>query len=101
MQIGKYPCYLCDKGVRKNSEKCTECQLRVHKRFFGVYESFNKEKDFACKKCIFGMLFQDEDKMINLNENNIAVMNRFSYLSDVLNTEGGAQEAEKSRIKSA
>ena len=29
------------------------------------------EIDFTCKKCISGVLFQDEDKMINLDGDNI------------------------------
>ena len=37
------------------------------------------EMDFTCKKCISGVLFQDEDKMINLDGDNIEVVDRFSY----------------------
>ena len=44
------------------------------------------------------MLFQDEDKMIDLNGDNIEVMDMFSYLGDVLSMEGGVQEAVTSRI---
>ena len=47
------------------------------------------------------MLFQDEDKMINLDGDDIKVVNRFSYLGDVLSTEGVAQEAVTSKIRSA
>ena len=47
------------------------------------------------------MVFEDEDKMISLDGDNIEVMDRFSYLGDVISTEGGAQEAVTSRIRSA
>ena len=47
------------------------------------------------------MLLQDEDKMINLDGDNIEVVDRFSYLSDVFSAEGGAQEAATSKIRSA
>ena len=47
------------------------------------------------------MLFKDEDKMISLDGDNIEVVDRFSYLGDVISTEGGAQEAVTSRIRSA
>ena len=57
-------------------------------------------KDFTCKKCIRGVLYQDEDKMINLN-GDTEVVNRFSYFGDVLNTEGETEEAVTSRIRSA
>ena len=44
------------------------------------------------------MLFEDEDKMIALDGDNIKVVDRFSYLGDVISMEGGAQEAVTSRI---
>ena len=47
------------------------------------------------------MLFEDEDKMITLDGDNIEVVDRFSYLGDVISREGGAQEAVTSRIRSA
>ena len=47
------------------------------------------------------MLRQDEDKMINLDGDNIEVVDRFSYLGDVLSLEGEAQETVTSRIRSA
>ena len=47
------------------------------------------------------MVFEDEDKMISLDGDNIEVMDRFSYLGDVISTEEGAQEAVTSRIRSA
>ena len=100
MQIQKYPCYVCGKGVGRNSVQCTKCQHWVHKRCSGVHKSLTEEKDFTCRKCIPGVLFQDEDEMINLDGDNTEVMDRLSYL-DVLNTEGGAQEAVTSRIRTA
>ena len=47
------------------------------------------------------MLFEDEDKMMTLDGDNIEVVDRFFYLGDVISTEGGAQEAVASRIRSA
>ena len=100
MQIQKYPSFVCGRGVGRNSVQCTKCQHWVHKRCSGVHGSLTKEKDFTCRKCIPGVLFQDEDEMINLDGDNTEVMDRFSYL-DVLTTEGGAQEAVTSRIRTA
>ena len=63
---------------------------------------FNQRESFTCKKCIpDGVVFEDEDKMISLDGDNIEVVDRFSYLGDVISTEGGAQEAVTSRIRSA
>ena len=47
------------------------------------------------------MAFEDEDNMISLDGDNTEVMDSFSYLGDVISTEGGAQEAVTSRIRSA
>ena len=47
------------------------------------------------------MVFEDEDKMISWDGDNIEVVDRFSYLGDVISTEGGAQEAVTSRTRSA
>ena len=47
------------------------------------------------------MVFEDEDNMISLDGDNIEVVDRFSYLGDVISTEGSAQEAVTSRIRSA
>ena len=46
------------------------------------------------------MLFEDEDKMITLDGDNIEVVDTFFYLGDVISMEGGAQEAVTSRIRS-
>ena len=101
MQMRKYPCSVCGKGVGRNSVQCTKCQHWVHKRCSGVHGSLTQVKDFTCKKCIPGVLFEDEDKMITLDDDNIEIEGRFSYLGDVISMEGGAQEAVTSRIRLA
>ena len=65
------------------------------------WSSWTQEKDFTCKKCMPGVLFEDEDKIITLDEDNTEVVDKFSNLGDVISTEGGAQEAVTSRIRSA
>ena len=97
----KYPCSVCGKGVGRNSVQCTKCQHWVHKRCSGVHGSLTQEKDFTCKKCIPGVSFENEDKMITLDGDNIEVVDRFSYLGDVISTKKEAQEAVTSRIRSA
>ena len=47
------------------------------------------------------MLFEDEDKMITLDGDNIEVVDRFFYLGDEISMEGGALEAVISRIRLA
>ena len=55
MQMRKYPCSVCGKGMGRNSVQCTKYQHWVHKRCSGVHGSLTQEKDFTCKKCIPGI----------------------------------------------
>ena len=48
-----------------------------------------------------GVSFQAEDKVINLDGDNIEDVDRFSCLGDVLSTEGGVQQPFSSTIRSA
>ena len=50
MQMRKYPCSVCGKGVGKNYVQSTKCQHWVHNRCSGVHGSLTQEKDFTCKK---------------------------------------------------
>ena len=61
---------------------------------------FGQRERFYLLKCILGVLFEDEGKMINLDGDNTEVVVRFSYHGHVLSTEGGAQEAVSSRVRS-
>ena len=79
MQIQKYPCSVCGKRVGRNSVQCAKCQHWMHKRCSGAHGSLTQEKDFTCKKCKPGVLFEDENTKINLDGDKIEVVSRFSY----------------------
>ena len=55
-------------------------------------EVYPERKIFLAKNASLVCSIQHEDKIINLDGDNIEVVERFSYLSDVLSAEGGAQE---------
>ena len=99
MQIRKYPCSVCGKGVGRNSVQSTKRQQWEHKKCSGVHGSLTRKKDFSLEKCISGVLLQDEDKMINLDGDNIKAVDRFFYRGNVLSMEGVAQEAVTSRME--
>ena len=101
MQIQKYPFFVSGNGVGRKSVQYTKCQHWMNKRCSGVHGSLTQEKDFTCKKCTSGVLFKDEDKMIKLDGDNIEVVDRFSYLGDVISTKRGALEAVTLKIMSA
>ena len=97
MQIRNYLCSVC---MLQRSGKDLCAVYKMSTLFWSSWK-FNQRERFYLQKSISGVLFQDEDKMINFDGNNIKLVERFSYLGDVLSTEGGAQKAVTSRIRSA
>ena len=47
----KFPCGVCNKGVRINSIKCHACGLWVHKSCSNIKGPLKPNADFKCKKC--------------------------------------------------
>ena len=74
--------------------------LGAQEVFRSSWKFYQRERFFLQKMhpCV---VLPGKDKMINLDGGNILVVDRFSYLGDVLGVEGGAQEAVTSRIRSA
>ena len=112
-----------DKGFLYKKKFCTNANAKVSvlcmwqrsgKELCAVYKmstlgaqevfwsswKFNPRKRFYLQKMLPGVVFEDEDNMISLDGDSIEVVDRFSYLGDVISTEEGAQEAVTSRIRS-
>ena len=55
---------------------CAVCRMSalVHRRCSGVHRSLTKVKDFAGRECIPGVLFGDEDEVVNLDGDNVEVV---------------------------
>ena len=54
---------------------------------------------FVCKRCL-GLVATSMEENITSDEDNIEIVDKFAHLGDVLSTEGEAQEAARSRIRS-
>ena len=67
----------------------------------GVLEYIEVQPERKILHAKNAFLVCNSDKILNLNGDNIEVVDRFSYLGDVLSMEGGAQEAVTSRIRLA
>ena len=74
--------------------------LTMHKiKCTGIQGKVASINGFVCKRCL-GLVATSMEENITLDEDNIEILDKFAYLSDVLSTEGGAQEAVHSRIRS-
>ena len=49
---GKYPCVVCQAGVRRNAIQCGGCRQCVHKKCSGIKGSLNSELNFRCACCL-------------------------------------------------
>ena len=92
-QACKYPCSVCGNGLGRNSMYVK----LMHKRCSGIWVSITKATNFRCQN----LLDKNLEERITLDKDDIETVDRFSYLGDVLSTEGGAQKAVTSRIRSA
>ena len=96
MQTLKFFYSMCGSGVGRNSLQCTKCQHQVHKKCSGIQGKVASINGFVCKRCL-GLVATSMEENITLDEDNIEILDKFAYLSDVLSTEGEAQEAVHSR----
>ena len=46
---GKYPCAVCRKGVRNNSNFCSGCSFWVHKKCSDIPGRLVEDPDFRCR----------------------------------------------------
>jgi len=83
------------KRVGRNSIKCTKCAKSVHKRCFGPQDSIKMAVSFVCKRCRHLYM----QIVTPLDGHDLEVVDRFSYLGDVLSSAGGVQETVSERIR--
>ena len=102
----KYPCGVCGKGVDANSIKCTLCMKWVHKRCSDISRKLRAEdaEAFKCKTCVKGAqsLNKLEAGCVELDDGSkFELVEKFCYLGDMLCAGGGAEEASRTRVRSA
>ena len=102
-RVGKWPCGVCRKGVARNSIKCKECELWVHKRCSKIHGSLAaKEGNFICSCCNRVNTGLVKEEGIELEGDvHLECVRKFCYLGDVLSADGGAELASLSRVRYA
>jgi predicted amidophosphoribosyltransferase len=77
MEIGKFPCASCRRGVGSNSILCERCNKK-HKRCSGIKGSLLKRQNFVCSRCKTGV--KDQVLSTGLDIGNSVVLERVGSL---------------------
>ena len=103
---GKWPCGLCKNGVGNNSILCHGCKKWIHKQCSGVKGSLcNASRSFICRCCKVDRPITDElntDLHLDIgNGVSQEKVDKFCYLGDMLDPDGGCDSAVTARVISA
>jgi len=103
---GKWPCSICKKGVGNNSILCHDCKKWIHKQCSGVKGSLrNASQSFVCRCCKVDRPITDvlnTDLHVDIgNGVSLEKVNKFCYLGDMLDADGGCDSAVTARVRSA
>ena len=103
VKTGRWPCVVCGKGVVANSIQYSDCCGWVHKRCSLARCPLAVIQSFRCRIYLTDEGVRSEgERMENLNLENGEVLegvNKFCYLGDMLNGEGGSSLASISRVR--
>ena len=106
LEKGKWPCGMCKKGVGNNSILCHGCKKWVHKRCSGVKGSLLKaSQSFFCRCCkVDRPITEGLNTDLHLDIGNrisLEKVDKFCYLGDMLDADGGCDSAVTARVRSA
>ena len=99
----KFPCDVCNKGVRINSIKCHACDFWVHKCCSNIKGPLKPDTDFKCKKCrgeVSNASISGREPVV-ISGGEIKKVSSFCYLGDFVGQHGGCFDATTARIRSA
>ena len=99
VEMGRYPCGVCGRGVGVNSRLCIRCQKWCHKRCSGL-RSLTAVEDFICPSCSRVRPVGGTVDLV-VDDEVVERVKDFRYLGDVLGSEGGSDRALKSRTRAA
>ena len=89
---GKYPCAVCQKGVRNNSIFCSGCSFWIHKKCFNIPD-LDEDPDFSCRW--FGNAQAIDGRpwvKVQLADGKLNVVDTFVYLGDCICPGGGYED---------
>jgi len=93
-KAARWPCGVCGRGVGSNSIQCTSCHKWVHKKCSGIKGSMYKVmKSFICTGCSNPVITTGRSSVDIGASANLEVVDKFSYLGDMLSVDGDADAA--------
>jgi len=91
---------VCGRGVGSNSIQCTSCQKCINRKCSSIKGNMSKvKKSFICRGCMNPVIsagHTSEDIGVSAN---LELVNKFSYLGDMLSVDGDADAAVQTRIR--
>jgi len=92
-------CGVSGRGVGSNSIQCTSCHKWVHKKCSGIKGSMYKVlRSFICRNCWNPVISTGQTSVDIGATANLEVVDKFSYLGDMLSVDGDADAAVEARI---
>ena len=99
--MGRYPCGVCSRDVGVNSILCISCNKWCHKRCSGLGR-LDPAVNFRCTTRVGGVVMGGWGEAGVVAEGDVVgVVTQFCYFSDVLESEGGAERAVRTRVAAA
>ena len=103
---GKWPCGVCKKGIGNNSVLCHGCKKWIHKRCSRVKGSLcNANQSFICRCWKVDRPITDglnTDLHLDIgNGVSLEKVDKFCYLGDKFDVDGGYHSAVTARVRSA
>ena len=89
----KYPCAVCQKGVRNNSIFCSGCSFWIHKKCFNIPD-LDEDPDFWCRRW-FGNAQAIDGRpwvKVQLADGKLNVVDTFVQLGDCICPGGGYED---------
>jgi hypothetical protein len=103
VEVGRYPCGVCGRGVGANSVLCVECRKWCHQRCSGL-QRLGGVRDFQCPACARRERGEVAIEMVEEFRSDgemVEEVKTFRYLGDVIDSEGGVERAVRARVASA
>ena len=99
-KAARRPCGVCGRDVGSNSIQCTNCQNWVHKKCCGMKGSVYKVmKSFICTGSSNPVISTGHTSVDIGESANLAVVDKFCYLGDMLSVDEDADAAVEARIR--
>jgi len=103
INVGRWPCGFCGKGVGVNSILCVKCNRWCHQKCSGLMR-VSGVKHFQCPACTNlnkTNIKDDEEGVVITSNGMIREVSEFCYLGDVVDNVAGVEHTVRTRVAAA